>query len=67
MKILGLNTHMEGWWEKDRLRKTSLRLNCIKTILPGAMSSRTDKQIGLLHQRWTLGGQKSTKNSQTLK
>ena len=29
------------------------------------MSSRTDEQIGLLHQRWTLGGQKSTKNSQT--
>ena len=20
MKTLGLNAHMEGWWEKDRLR-----------------------------------------------
>ena len=26
------------------------------------MSSGTDEQIGLLHQRWTLDGQKSTKN-----
>ena len=37
MKTLGLNAHMEGWWEKDRLRKTTLRLNCYKRILPSAM------------------------------
>ena len=27
------------------------------------MSSRTEEQIGLLHQRWTLGDKKSTKSS----
>ena len=41
MKTLGLNAHMEGWWEKDRLRKTTLRLNCIKRIVPGAIEPKT--------------------------
>ena len=41
MKTLGLNAHMEGWWEKDRLRKTTLRLNYIKRILPGAIEPKT--------------------------
>ena len=41
MKTLGLNAHMEGRWEKDRLRKTTLRLNCLKRILPGAIEPKT--------------------------
>ena len=41
MKTLRLNAQMEGWWEKDRLRKTTLRLNCIKRILPDAIEPKT--------------------------
>ena len=41
MKTLGLNAHMEGLWEKDRLRKTTLWLNCIKRIVPGVIEPKT--------------------------
>ena len=41
MKTLGLNAHIERWWGKDRLRKTTMRLYCVKRILPGAIEPKT--------------------------
>ena len=40
MKTLGLNAHLEGWWGKDRLRKTSLMFYCIKNIYTGAIEPK---------------------------
>ena len=49
MKTLGLNTYLEGWWEKDRLRKTSLRFYCIKKIFPGATEPKVSELKIQLH------------------
>ena len=40
MKTLGLNAHLEGCWGKDRQRKTFLRFQCIKKIIPDAIEPK---------------------------